>query len=59
MILIDNNIDILNERKFTHFHVQTGTLSSIDLALCFSILPQILDEISVWTSTIVTIFSLS
>ena len=32
-ILIDNNVNIFNERKPTHLHVQNGTLSSIDLAL--------------------------
>ena len=35
-IIDQNNISLLNSAAYTHFHVQTGTSSIIDLALCSS-----------------------
>lgn len=44
-ILMDPDIGILNDGHATHFHVQTGTSSAIDLSLCSPIVQPDL----VWT----------
>jgi hypothetical protein len=35
-LLLENNICILNDNTPTHFHIQTGSHSSIDLSICSS-----------------------
>ena len=46
-ILTENNISILNDGQFTHYHSQTNSHSIIDLAFCS---PDILDELTLAVS---------